>query len=145
MDKILEEDLNAVKEFMNEKIKNDEHKFFTGDASELKVVQVINVIEELERLQEENNNLKIANNVLEKRVRRLLKSKTIRDFDVKNYFTNKYKCDIKDLDKCVVELCKYYQYDFEFAILTGHSIEKLINLILNMDIEIFDKSVKGII
>lgn len=121
MDKILEEDLKTVKEFMNEKIKNDGHKFFTGDASEIKVVQVINLIEELERLQKENNDLEFANNVLEKRLRHLLKSKTIRDFDTKNYFNGKYKYDISDLDKCIFKLEEYYSKDFELILLTNYS------------------------
>lgn len=85
------------------------------------------MIEELERLQKENNDLEFANNVLEKRLRHLLKSKTIRDFDTKNYFNGKYKYDISDLDKCIFKLEEYYSKDFELILLTNYSLKKLTN------------------
>lgn len=144
MDKILSEDLRATREFMNEKIKNREHKLFTGDASEIKVVQVLNIVEEVELLQEENKNLKFANQVLDKRLRHLFQSKTIQKYDEINYFTKKHKLNIKDLDKWINRLIKYYQFDMQLALLTGCSLEKLIDLITIIEIEILDYSSKGV-
>lgn len=56
--KIISDDLKSVKEFMNEKIKNGEHKLFTGDAREIKVVQILNLIQELEQLSVKYKDLK---------------------------------------------------------------------------------------
>ncbi len=42
--KIISDDLKEVKKFMDEKIKNGEHKLFTDDVSEIKVVQILNLI-----------------------------------------------------------------------------------------------------
>lgn len=53
------------------KIKNGEHKLFTGDASEIKVVQILNLIQELEQLSVKYKDLKLENEVLEKRLRHL--------------------------------------------------------------------------
>lgn len=124
--KIISDDLKSVKEFMNEKTKNGEHKLFTGDDSEIKVVQILNLIQELEQLSVKNKDLKLENEVLEKRLRHLFQSKTILCFDDLNPFTREYKVDIQKLDEMFSDAIDYLSKDMKLKLLTNCFLEDLI-------------------
>lgn len=124
--KIISDDLKSVKEFMNEKIKNGEHKLFTGDAREIKVVQILNLIQELEQLSVKYKDLKLENEVLEKRLRHLLQSETIKSFDEYKPFTREYNLDIKKLDEIFSSIFDYTSQDMKLWLLTNCCLEKLI-------------------
>lgn len=78
------------------------------------------------KLQEKNEELKFEVYYLEKRLRHLLQSETIKSFDEYKPFTREYNLDIKKLDEIFSSIFDYTSQDMKLRLLTNCCLEKLI-------------------